>query len=94
MKSLSKYVGQILNFDNRVIRTRINEYLPYSGIRVFLWAIIMKVELSHDEIETILFQLDCALYDKGFDRDLEKTERIALAKIYIKFEQLAKESEE
>jgi hypothetical protein len=52
----------------------------------------MKVELSHDEIETIFFHLDCALDD--IDCEIEKDERIALTKLYIKFEQLAKESEE
>ena len=48
----------------------------------------MKVELTHDEIETILFHLDCALDD--IDCDLEKDERIALTRLYVKFEQLAK----
>jgi hypothetical protein len=52
----------------------------------------MKVELSHDEIERIFFQIDCALDD--IDYTIDKDERIALTRLYIKFEQLAKESEE
>jgi hypothetical protein len=51
----------------------------------------MKVELSKDEIERILFHIDCAL--EYADDEIAKDERIALTRLYVKFEQLAKSQE-